>query len=342
MHTDWRKFLQQQGAHLIPEGIADYGDPAAELQAAQDGTILADLSMEGMTRVDGTDARTFLQGQLSTDVLALTPITSQLSTWNNSKGRVVTLLRLWEFAGAIHIALPRSLTPSVLKRLGMYVLRSKVSLADSSDTLVHFGIAGREAPGMLTACGWCAPTEANSVAVMEGANLTRLHGDLPRYVLLGEPGKMMRLWDALKDKGARQVGDDPWALLRILASEPIVYFETSEHFVAQMLGLEELGAIDFKKGCYIGQEVIARAHYRGAVKRHLHQASCLADQPIPPGTQIHANVSGQAAGEVVDSRHDSQEKNQMLLVIQDDLRNLQLSLQDKTVISLVDQVSHCQ
>jgi tRNA-modifying protein YgfZ len=218
----------------------------------------------------------------------------------------------------------------------MYVLRSKVTLTDTSDALVHFGIAGREAPGALAACGWSAPTVTNMVAAKDGATLTRLHSEMPRFVLMGEPGEMQSMWDALKAKGAHPAGADAWALLRILAREPVIYPETSEHFVAQMLGLEELGAIDFKKGCYIGQEVIARAHYRGAVKRHLHRACCRANQPIPPSTQVVANGSGQAAGEVVDACQDSQGKTQMLLVIQDDLRNSQLNLQDKTAISLAE------
>jgi tRNA-modifying protein YgfZ len=336
MHTDWRKFLQHQGAHIEGPGVTDFGDPVAELQRVDEEVVLADLSHEGMLRVDGADARTFLQGQLSTDVMALATVTSQLSSWNNPKGRVVTLLRLWEFGGAIHMAMPRSLAPSVLKRLAMYVLRSKVTLTDTSDALVHFGIAGPAATAVLSACGWIAPTEKNTVAIKDGATLTRLHGEMPRFVLMGEPGKMQSMWDALKAKGAHPAGAEAWALLRIMAREPVIYPETSEHFVAQMLGLEELGAIDFKKGCYIGQEVIARAHYRGAVKRHLHRASCTANQPIPPGTHVVASESGQAAGEIVDARQDSQGKTQMLLVIQDDLRNSQLSLQDKTVISLAE------
>jgi len=336
MHPSWQNFLQQYGARFAAEGVAHFGNPAVELRAAENGTVIADLSQEGLIRVEGMDARAFLQGQLSTDVLSLTPLTSQLSSWNNPKGRVVTLLRLWEFDGAIYMALPRSLTPSVQKRLAMYVLRSKAKLADVSDNLVYFGIAGREAPRMLAVCDLPAPTETNSVVVMEGASLTRLHGEMPRFVLMGEPGKMQSIWDALKAEGAYPVGADAWALLRILAREPIVYPETSEHFVAQMLGLEELGAIDFKKGCYIGQEVIARAHYRGAVKRHLHRASCESGEIIPPGTPVHANGAGPPAGEVVDACQDSHGKTQMLIVIQDEFQTAPLNLPAGSALSLIE------
>ncbi|MDE2090477.1 MAG: folate-binding protein YgfZ [Gammaproteobacteria bacterium] len=324
MHADWRRFLQHHGAHLISEGVADFGDPAAELQAAHDGTILADLSMEGIIRVDGMDAGPFLQGQLSTDVLTLTPLTSQLSSWNNSKGRVVTLLRLWELGGAIHLALPRSLTVPVLKRLTMYVLRSKVTLTDTSDALVHFGIAGRAASATLTACGWTAPTAPNTVAVKDGVTLTRLHGELPRFVFMGEPGKMQSMWDALKAKGAHPVGADGWALLRILAREPVIYPETSEHFVAQMLGLEELGAIDFKKGCYIGQEVIARAHYRGGVKRHMLRVEAKTEASLKAGMALHTADDGQPSAEIVDARRDPAGTWQLLVVVRDEHRTMNL------------------
>ncbi|MDE2196620.1 MAG: folate-binding protein YgfZ [Gammaproteobacteria bacterium] len=335
MHASWLNFMQRHGARFSADGVTHYGDPAAELRAAEHGTLLADLSQEGLIRVDGEDARAFLQGQLSTDLLALTPLSSQLSSWNNAKGRVVTLLRLSERDGAIYMTLPQALATRVLKRLAMYVLRSKASLTDVSDTLAHFGVAGRNAPDLLAACDWPAPAGVNAVAVKDGVTLIRLHGDIPRFVLQGEPDKLISLWHVLEGKGAHPAGNGPWALLRILAREPVVHPETSEHFVAQMLGLEELGAIDFKKGCYIGQEVIARAHYRGAVKRHLNRASCASSQPIPPGTPLYANGTEQAAGEVVDARQDSNGIIQMLIVIQDEYRTAPLSLPTATAITLI-------
>jgi len=334
MHAHWRNFLQQHGARFAAEGVAHFGNPAVELRAAENGTVIADLSQEGLIRVEGVDARAFLQGQLSTDVLTLTPRTSQLSSWNNAKGRVVTLLRLCERDGAIDMALPLALTAPVLKRLCMYVLRSKVTLREVSDTLARFGVAGSGAPDLLAACGCSAPAEVNAVAVKDGIALIRLPGATPRFIIQGEPEELILLWGALEKKDACPIGSDPWALLRILAREPVLYPETSEHFVAQMLGLEELGVINFKKGCYTGQEVIARAHYRGAVKRHLHRASCESGEIIPPGTPVHANGAGPPAGEVVDACQDSHGKTQMLIVIQDEFQTASLNLPAGSALSL--------
>lgn len=336
MHINWRNFLQQRGAQFAGESVVHFGDPAAELQAANHGAVIADVAQEGLIRVEGTDTRAFLQGQLSTDVLALSPATSQLSSWNNAKGRVITLLRLFERDGAIYMTLPQTLTAPVLKRLFLYVLRAKTKLTDVGDNLARFGLAGMRARTLLEEAGIEQPAKINSLASKDGIQIIQLHGDPPRYAVHGTAEALIPLWQRLDSAGARPAGENVWALLKILANEPTVYPETSEHFVAQMLGLEELDAINFKKGCYIGQEVIARAHYRGAVKRHLHRASCASNQAIPPGTPIHANRMEQAAGEVVDARQDSNGETQMLIVVQDEYRTASLSLPGLKAISLIE------
>ncbi len=336
MHADWQEFLRQRGATIATEGVTDFGNPDVELRLSERGTLLADLSQSGMIRVDGPDARDFLQGQLSTDVLALTPVASQLTTWNNAKGRVMAILRLCERDGTVYMALPRLLTQPLLQRLSMYVLRSKVRLTEASDTLAHFGIAGPNATAMLSACFETVPDQANIASFENGVTLIRLHGETPRFDLQGNPSKLISLWDALEEKGACPAGADPWALLRILSRVPVIYLETSGHFVAQMLGLEELGALDFNKGCYIGQEVIARAHYRGAVKRHLCRASCTAPMTVQPGTTLLAEGMENAVGEIVEASRDAKGNIQMLAVIQDDYRSAPLSLPNFQPVRILD------
>lgn len=337
MHADWQDFLRQHGVTINnAECIMDFGNPEAEMQTAENGTLLADLSQSGIIRLDGPDARTFLQGQLSTDVLALSPVASQLTTWNNTKGRVVAILRLWERNATFHMTLPRLLIQPVLQRLSMYVLRSKVRLSDASNALANFGVAGPEAPAMLSACFGTVPSQANIATDENAVTLIRLHGQTPRFELLGDASKLIPLWKTLEKKGARPVSAGPWALLRILAREPVIYPETSGHFVAQMLGLEELGALDFNKGCYIGQEVIARAHYRGAVKRHLCRASCTETMAVQPGTMILAEGLDNAVGEVVEASRGAKGNIQMLAVIQDDYRSASLSLPNSQPVLILD------
>ena len=273
--------------------------------------------------MSGADAVAFLQGQLSTDIEKLTPDSSQLSSWSNAKGRVVTLLRLFRHGDGIYLALPSGLLPMVLKKLGMYVLRSKVTLADASGSLARLGLWGEDAPALLTQAGLAMPEHINDTTHTAGVTAIRLHGTTSRYALYG----LTEASAALKEKlmnGPAGAGMEMWALAKILAGEPTVYPETTEHFVPQMLDLDKLGAIDFKKGCYIGQEVIARAHYRGGVKRHLVKATSRSTVPLRPGADIHAADQESPVAEVVDARLDASNTWQILMVLQDDARDAEL------------------
>lgn len=287
-------------------------------------TSLAELRHAGLIRVSGADAVAFLQGQLSTDLDKLTPIAHQLSSWNNAKGRVVTLLRLFRRGDDICMSLPAALQPTVLKRLGMYVLRSKVALTDASSHLVCLGLMGDRAHALLAKAGLSAP-EVNALSSDGAVQILRLHGQAPRFEIYGDPAAMAALQSKLSEAGAKTADEDQWALQTILAGEPTIYPETSEHFVAQMLGLDELGGIDYKKGCYIGQEVIARAHYRGGVKRHLVRAEAQAGTALKPGTELQAKGATEPVAEVVDARRDAQGRWQLLAVLQDEYRDAELA-----------------
>ena len=313
MQPDWQKFL------LARE------PPSGRLAGSAPDIILTDLSHAGLIRVEGVDAVAFLQGQLSTDVERLGDEVCQLSSMNNAKGRVVTLLHVFRWDGAIYLALPASLAAPVLKRLSLYVLRSKVTLTDATSTLARFGIAGPGADALLTQAGMSIPSAVHAVTYRDGAQVIRLHGDIPRYSVKAPVPKLIELWGKLEALGVRPADDEDWALAKLLAGEPSVFPETSEHFVAQMLDLDKLGGIDFKKGCYTGQEVIARSHYRGGVKRHLARAESRAPEQLKPGTEIHAKGHDASVAEVVDARLDAHGICQMLVVVQDDFRQASLT-----------------
>ena len=320
MHPVWRTFIQQQAAQSA--------------QAEPPVAHLVDLSDTGVIACSGADARTFLQDQISTDIHALNPAVSQLSSWSNAKGRIVTMLRIFQRDDAIYLALPQLLLAPVLKRLGLYVLRAKVKLVEAGGIFASFGLMGDDAPDLLYACKLPLPLATNEVSNLDDVQIIRLHGNQPRFFVYGTAEKLMPLWETLAAKGGYQTGKDAWILHRILAREPEIHPETSEHFVAQMLGLEELGAVNFRKGCYLGQEVIARAHYRGAVKRHLHRASCETPTRPEPGMPIHVQGSDQIAAELVDAARDPQGRWQMLLVVQDEFVGAPLHLNQAPVTLL--------
>lgn len=332
MYSDWRNFLQRQGAVFDVDRVLHFGNPKAELQDATRMSVIADLSGDDrLIAVEGQDSRSFLQGQLSTNVTALTPALSQFSSWSNAKGRVVTTLRIFERGDHLLLSLPAALAAVVLKRLSMYLLRAKAKLTDISDTLARFGLTGDQASKMLTACGLAVPAEINAVTDNQGIQVIRLHGTTPRFSIHGEATQLGSLWIKLAEQGVCRVGSSTWTLLRILAGEPSVHPETSEHFVAQMLGLEELGAIHFNKGCYLGQEVIARAHYRGAVKRHLHRAYCSPTESLKPGMAIQTGNTAQPVGEIADACCNTNAVWQLLVVLQDEAVSESLKINGSSV-----------
>ncbi len=141
--THWSEFLAAQGAVLDGETLVSFGDAAAELQAAQDHAVVCDLAELGMLRVAGPDAATFLQGQLTNDVAMLAPAASQYAAWCSAKGRVLANFVVSRSDDTtFELMLPVTLIATVRKRLGMFVLRSKVSIEDVSSTRVRLGIGG--------------------------------------------------------------------------------------------------------------------------------------------------------------------------------------------------------
>jgi tRNA-modifying protein YgfZ len=256
-------------------------------------TIAVQLTQLALVEARGADAAAFLQGQLSNDVRKVTAEQAQLSSYNSPKGRMLAVLHVLRNAGGdgFWLELPRSLVEATLKRLRMYVLRSKVTLAEAPGVEL-FGVAGPEAPVAISQLGLPAPTAALECARSGGMVVMRRLGEVPRYGLVVPAADADALWQRLSQL-AVAADYAAWRRTDIEAGVPTVFPETQDRFVAQMCNLDHLGGISFDKGCYTGQEVIARVHYRGAVKRHMTPAQL--DGPAPaPGTKLES-------GEVVDA-----------------------------------------
>jgi folate-binding protein YgfZ len=257
-------------------------------------TIAVPLAPFGLVEARGPDAAAFLQGQLSNDVRAVTPERAQLSSYNSPKGRMLAVLHVLRHEEVFLLEVHRGVLEAVLKRLKMYVLRSKVTLAEATG-LALFGLAGPGAAGALGALGLPAPEAPLACAWSGGTGVLRRLGPTPRYTLLAPAAAAAELWARLAARAAAGTAQD-WQRLDIEAGVPTVYPQTQDRFVAQMCNLDELGGISFDKGCYTGQEIIARVHYRGAVKRHM-EARRLDRPPPAPGERLDA-------GEVVDAVAD--------------------------------------
>ncbi len=296
MNQTWLTFLQTQGAVVEDGQVRHFGDPVAERKATAEDTVLVELSALSLIRARGADALTFLNGQLSNDVRRVDEAHSQLAAWCNPKGRVLALLRVLRRGEDYHLQFPGALQETVLKRLRMFVLRAKVTLENADDELVTFGVAGPRAETLLRETFGELPGEANGCVTRE--NVTVLHvSTTARFMVIAPTDVARELWQRLRTR-ARPVASDRWTWMDIGAGLPQVHPETSEAFVPQMLNLELLGGVDFKKGCYPGQEIVARLHYRGGLKQRMVRAHVETD--AAPGMPVYApDLPGQATGAVV-------------------------------------------
>ena len=237
------------------------------------------LEALGVLRARGPDAVSFLQGQLSNDLTRLGADHSLLAGYHNPQGRVIALLRVLQAAPDDLLAvLPRELIAPVVTRLTKFILRAKVKLADESQQWRIDGVLLNDA-GYADATNLVAalPAAVNSVAHLAGASVVRVAPQPARWLSVS-PGP-----EAPLPGIAGAAAPERWQRLAIAAGEPQVYAVTSEEFVAQMLNLDALGAIAFDKGCYTGQEVIARAHYRGRVKRRMQRFVTRTPHVLRPG-----------------------------------------------------------
>jgi tRNA-modifying protein YgfZ len=234
------------------------------------------LDRLGVLCLSGADVVRFLQGQLSNDLALLSSERSLLAGFHNPQGRVIAILRLVQGKPDEVLALmPRELVSGVLERLRRFVLRAKVRLSDATPQWRVSGLIAGVEPAPR---GLVLPQELGT-QMSAGTQLQVCVSQAPaRWIVLGP---------AASEPPAQCVSAQAveWTRLDVAAGTPQVYAATSEQFVAQMLNLDLLQAISFSKGCYTGQEVIARAHYRGRVKRRMQRFCTGAPLVLAPGDE---------------------------------------------------------
>lgn len=269
---DWLDFLATR--QLSGDG-QDFGEPGAELVAARDATIVVPLVDQDLIRASGEDAHVFLHNLLTNDVENLPADGVRFAGFCTAKGRLLATFHLWHEGPDLLLALSADIQPAILKKLSMFVLRSKVKLTDPG--LVLIGLAGVGARAVVDAL-------ADRVrAIPVGGN---------RYLLALTPAAAIELWPQLAAQ-ATPAGVAAWRWLEIAAGQPRVVAATQEAFVPQMMNMElpAVGGVSFTKGCYPGQEIVARTQYLGKVKRRMYRARI--DRALPPGTEVFTAESGE-------------------------------------------------
>ena len=297
MNPTWRSFLESSNAVFSDGGdeILSFGNPAQELQAAVNQTVLVPLTHLGLIEATGDDAKSFLHSQFTSDINHLGAGQAQHSAWCSAKGRMQASFLAWRAGEAFRLVVAGDLEAAVLKRLQMFVLRSQVKLASLSEQVPLLGIAGPQAAAALAAAGLPCPPGPLTSAHDARASVVALDGE--RYLLAVPEAALPELWQQLA-RTARPAGVPAWRWLDVRAGLPLVTAATKEEFVPQMADFEKLGGVSFHKGCYPGQEVVARTQYLGKVKRHLFRVR--SEQPLPAGSDLHSpDKPDQACGKIV-------------------------------------------
>ena len=296
MIESWKNFLLSQGAVIENGTVLHFGDPAAERAAAQ-ATVVADLSQLGLIAFQGEDTATFLQGQLTNDVRALHADGAQWNGLCSPKGRLLGNFLMWRQGEDTCLQLAGDLTASVLKRLSMFILRAKVKGRDASDETVRVVVAGPQAATAVHAAMGTVPEAPMRSAAVANGWVVRVGAD--KFVLSIAPGAAEAVWQTLR-QSATPVGAPVWDWLRLSAGIPMIVAATQEQFVPQMVNYEVLGGVSFQKGCYTGQEIVARSQYLGKLKRRMVLAHV--DAEATPGDSLYsADLDGQASGTVVNA-----------------------------------------
>lgn len=284
----WHEFLKtlsgQHPVNVISPALADE-------------TIICDLSHLGLLQLSGADAFTFLQGQVTNDVKQLNGQLAHYSGYCSPKGRLLALFLAFAHQDHIHLQLPLELATAIAKRLKMYVMRSKVEVEDVSESIIKFGLSGANAVELLGKAFASVPQHDFELVTHENATLIKLPGAKPRFQIFTNSANAPDIWNQLVPN-AKTVESSYWDLLEIQAGIPEIYAKTQEEFVPQMVNLDLLNGINFKKGCYTGQEIVARTHYLGTVKRRTQLAHVDGDIAPNAGDDILSS-NGDAVGKVV-------------------------------------------
>lgn len=297
MIESWKNFLLTQGAAIEEGVVRHFGNPEAERAAATRGTVLSDLSQLGLIAFSGEDTATFLQGQLTNDVRMLSADSAQWNGLCSPKGRLLGNFLMWRQGEDTCLQLSGDLTSAVLKRLSMFILRAKVKGRDASEETVRLVVAGPQAPAAVQAAMGAMPEAPMRTTATPQGWVVRVGGD--KFVLSIAPDRAPDVWQALRPS-ATPVGAPVWDWLRLTAGIPMIVAATQEQFVPQMVNYEVLGGVSFQKGCYTGQEIVARSQYLGKLKRRMFLAH--ADAEAVPGAPLFsADLEGQASGMVVNA-----------------------------------------
>jgi len=327
MNPNWKKFLINNSAVFDNDKSVEFSSDPEKKQ-----NFICPVPHLAILTVTGQDALQFLQGQVTCDISAdINDNKSSIGALCTPKGRTISTFLILKQQTTYYLILPAALFETVKKRLQMYILRSDIKLTDCSDELCLIGLGCSQAIADY-------PQLPFAVSQHDGLIVNYPSQD-NRYLIIEKTEQAKQIWsNFINENIFIPTGNAYWHKLDIVDGIPWLNEQTSEEFIPQMLNLDHLNGISFKKGCYTGQEIIARTHYLGKAKRKMYSAECQATQTALPGVAIYdySNATDQKVGKVL-TAHNDKEKCKMLVVIQTDhALSKQLRLQDQAAMTISD------
>ena len=332
MNPDWKDFLQTNNATFYSDrGICFQPSPEDSINKLYAVPELAVLA------VSGTDADTFLQGQITCDINLITETKGGLGAFCSVKGRTISTFLLLKRSTSYWLILPNELLESIKQRLQMYILRADVQLTDCSKKLCLIGLSSQQIIADLPHAIY--QTQQQAFVIIKYPSL------INRYLIIAELEDAIQQWELYSKQYAFNMTDSrAWTNDDITDGIPWLNKTTSEEFIPQMLNLDQLGGISFKKGCYTGQEIVARTHYLGKTKRQMYLAeSQTEDIPFANSAILDVNTGNEnSIGKVLIAQQDNQLCRMLVVLQTSDIKSKSLSLnnqnQDRISISQLPQL----
>ena len=304
--SNWTEHLASLGARFHTDEASQFEDFGRALSPADLAAgFVAPVTDLGLIAVTGEDAASFLHNQLTNDVVQLKADEARLAGYCTPKGRLQATFLMWRDLDTVYLQLPRAIQAPLQKRLSMFVLRAKAKLRDATTETAFeavLGLGGAKAQALLARHVDTLPAAPMATTAGSFGTVIRLADafDAPRYLWLTTADTAIGALTLFKDELALG-GNQAWQLAAIRAGVPQVTLATQEQFVPQMVNLELLGGVNFKKGCYPGQEIVARSQYLGKLKRRTALAS-VENAAARPGDEVFSTTDpDQPCGMIVNA-----------------------------------------
>lgn len=292
------------------------------------------LNQLGVLQLEGEDAQSLLQNLLTNDVAALAVNQSQLTGLCTPKGRLLAIFLLLRRSSGYQLILPKVMCAGLQQRLSMYILRSKVTISDVSDNMACMGLT--LAPnGIINSR--VLPDEIYQASEQDDSVLIKYPGNQPRFLYIGSPSQLTTFTAELIEQQWQLAAESDWELLDIEAGLPIILPETKEQFTPQQVNLDLINGVSFKKGCYPGQEIVARLHYLGTPSRRMFQAEVATTNIVNVGEEVTSDT-GDIAGHVVRVQRKKDNTLQMLLSLKLSAVQSGIFVQKNKKVTIIDSI----